>query len=325
MPELPEVHTTTKMLNRLLPGLKISNVWTSYGGVIHQGKNHIKDKEYFAYFKKETVGQKVESVSRRGKNVLINLANPKSPKATERDGKTILIHMKLTGHLLFGRYQRTNNQQVTTNNQNIWGEEKWAPKEPKTSPLWNSFNRFIRLVFTFSNSKNLVLSDMRKFAKVSLLENKEDSELSALGPEPLEKASDLAVLKKRLDRRPSGRIKQVLMDQEIIAGIGNIYSDEILWLAGVHPESMVSKIPEEKIKEIYRAIKIVLEKGIKFQGDSISDYRRPDGEKGAYQYHQKAYQQTGKKCSMRDCPGTIEKLKIGGRSAHFCPRHQRKY
>jgi formamidopyrimidine-DNA glycosylase len=309
MPELPEVHTTVTSLNRLLPGLRISDVWTSYGGIIHKGKGNIKDKNYFARFKKKVVGKKIKSVTRRAKNVLINLEN----------GESILVHMKMTGHLLDGKYKEQKKSSGDG-----WRKEQWVPQEKKTSPLWDPFNRFIRLVFSFSNGKNLVLSDMRKFAKVCLV-GKDDNELGALGPEPLEKSFNFGAFKERLDKKPDGKIKQILMNQQIIAGIGNIYSDELLWISGVHPESKFSKIPEKKRQEMFEAMKEVLRKGIDFRGDSTSDYRKPDGSRGTFQHHHKAYRQTGKKCPRGNCSGVIKRLKLGGRSAHFCDKHQKKY
>lgn len=311
MPELPEVHTTAKMLDRLLKGLEISDIWTSYGGIIHKGKNHIKNKKYFEQFKKEVVGKKIKSVSRRGKNVLIHLSS----------GQTILVHMKMTGHLLFGHYKENKNEKLPEK----WQEEKWIPNEKENNPLWDPFNRFIRLVFSFSNGKNLILSDMRKFAKVCLVRIDGKNELEKLGPEPLEKNFSFNKFKERIFKKPIGKIKQVLMDQEIIAGIGNIYSDEILWASDVHPESKVSKIPEERLKKIYKDAKTILKKGIEFKGDSTSDYRKPDGERGSFQYHHQAYRQTGKKCPKKGCGGNIKRLKVGGRSAHFCSTHQKKY
>jgi len=309
MPELPEVHTTSRILNELLLGLKITDVWTSYGGVIHEGKSHIKNKKYFSEFTRKVVGEKVISVGRRGKNVLINLTHD----------KTILVHMKMTGHLLFGEYQKAGAKVQAPLG---WEKENWIPK--KGGALQDPYNRFIRLVFSFSNGKHLVLSDMRKFAKVHLIEKGEKADIDNLGPEPLEKSFKFENFKSRIFKRPKGPIKTVLMDQELIAGIGNIYSDEILWLSGIHPESIVSKIPEEKLKEAFKEMKKVLEQGIKFKGDSMSDYRKPDGEKGEFQYHHKAYRKTGEKCLKKD-GGEMKRVKVKGRSAHFCNTHQEKY
>ncbi len=328
MPELPEVQTTANMLNKVLPGLEISDVWTEYGGKIHNGKANIKNKKYFLKFKKDIVGQKIKSVTRRGKNVLIHLSNR----------KTILVHMKMTGHLLFGAYRKadatckkreTNHKKIPKNKFQIpngWENEKWIPQENLKSPLWNSFNRFIRLVFILSNGKHLVLSDMRKFAKVTLLETNslEDSEdLKYLGPEPLEKYFNFKKFKERILKLPNKKIKTALMDQNLIAGVGNIYSDEILWKTSVHPEEKAGNIPDKKLKEIFLSMKKLLKKGIDFGGDSMSDYRNPKGEKGAFQLHHKVYGRYKKKCLKRGCQGEIKRQKVNGRSAHFCPDHQK--
>lgn len=313
MPELPEVHTTAKMLNKVLPGLKISQVWTSYGGIIHEGKNHIKNKKYFSQFRKKIIGEKVKNVSRRGKNVLINLTH----------NKTILVHMKMTGHLLYGRYARRENLRFKIHGG--WEKERWIPDESKSNPLWDPYNRFIRLVFTFSNGKHLVLSDVRKFAKVHLIEKGEKTDIDNLGPEPLEKNFGFENFKSRISKKPNGPIKSTLMDQELIAGIGNIYSDEILWLSGIHPESAVSEVPESKLKSAFKSMKLVLQRGIEFKGDSTSDYRNPSGERGSFQYHHKVYQRKGEKCLKKGCGGKILRIIVKGRSTHFCNKHQKLF
>lgn len=328
MPELPEVQTTANSLNKLLKGLQIKDVWSDYTSPLYEGKQQIKNDKYFKLFKKDTIGSKVSHVSRRAKNVLINLDNQ----------KTILVHMKMTGHLLFGEYRKVNPKSKTLNSkqyQNLkvqipggWEREVWLPTEKENSPLWDSFNRFIHLVFSFSNGKQLVLSDVRKFAKVTVFDTKnilEFNDLRKIGPEPLEKDFSFEVFKKRLSKKPRGKIKTVLMDQELIAGIGNIYSDEILWHSGVHPESIVSKVPEKKLKEIFDNINFCLKKGIEFNGDSMSDYRMPNGEKGAFQLHHKAYRRTGENCLKKSCKGIVRRVKVGGRSGHFCDKHQKLY
>lgn len=187
---------------------------------------------------------------------------------------------------------------------------------------------FTRLDFTLDNGKHLVLADMRKFAKVCL-EKTEDlhksEHLKNLGPEPLDDSFKLEAFSLQLMRRPKGKVKQVLMDPTVIAGIGNIYSDEILWRAGVHPLSLAGKISKSNLKQMFKAMKETLKKGIALGGDSNVDYRNIDGEKGSFQEHHRAYQQTGKKCLKRNCVGKIERLVVGGRSAHFCPKHQKLF
>ena len=115
------------------------------------------------------------------------------------------------------------------------------------------------------------------------------------------------------------------MDQSIISGIGNIYSDEILWRAGVHPLSHPNKIPEKNLQEMFKATKETLRKGIDFGGDSMSDYRNIKGEKGKFQDHHRAYQKHETECQKNNCSGVLEKMRIGARSAHFCPMHQKLY
>ena len=311
MPELPEVHTTATILNKLISELVIIDVWSGYNSLFHKGKENIKNIHYFGKFKKEVMGKKILNVKRRGKNILINLEK----------NTTILIHMKMTGHLLYGKYK----QPPATPPPLLRGNKYSEWKAVEEGPLQDPFNRFIRLVFTFSNKKHLAFSDMRKFAKVCLIKTDElekSADLRGLGPEPLKKDFNFTIFKERLNKKPNSKIKQVLMDQTIISGIGNIYSDEMLWLAGIHPETKVQKIPAPKLKKLFEAMKKVLEKGIKLNGDSMSDYRNPYGEKGRFQNTHMAYRRTGQICGKKGCKGIITRIKVGGRSAHFCNIHQ---
>lgn len=207
------------------------------------------------------------------------------------NNETIIVHMKMTGHFVYDR-----------------------PNYP-----------FVRLDFTLDNGKHLVLSDMRRFAKVALEKTDKLSEslhLKKLGPEPLDLKFKIKEFEKIIKNKARGKIKQVLMNPEVIAGIGNIYSDEILWRANVHPLSLSGKIPMRNLKLAFTAMKQVLEKGIKLGGDSMSDYRNIEGERGDFQNHHRAYQKHRTKCAKKGCEGVIEKIKVGSRSAHFCPKHQ---
>ena len=173
-----------------------------------------------------------------------------------------------------------------------------------------------------------MLSDVRRFAKVTLLDTAEahsTKHLSHLGPEPLEKKFTLDTFRERIAKKKNGKIKTVLMDQTVLSGVGNIYSDEALWLAGIHPESVVSKIPAKKLAELYASVQAVLRKGIDFGGDSTSDYRRIDGTRGEFSAEHNAYRLTGKPCKKKGCKGIIARKIVGGRSAHFCTVHQKLY
>jgi formamidopyrimidine-DNA glycosylase len=312
VPELPEVQTTVDGLNAEVAGLRITDVWTDYKSPFHAGKENIKNPHYFERFKKEVVGTKITNAERQGKNVLIHLKNVVGEK-------TILIHMKMTGHLMAGRYIFDT------------AAKTWKPRVAE-GPLIDPFNKFIHLVFALSDERQLVFSDLRKFAKVFLFEtaNRHTIEdLMHLGPDPLTPEFTFAEMKNRLALKPGGKIKQVLMDQTVISGIGNIYSDEMLWSASIHPLSRAGAIPPAALKKLYAAMRTVLRKGIDFGGDSDSDYRNIYGERGKFQHKHNAYRRTDKPCPRRNagraCGGTIRRLKIGGRSAHFCDTHQKKY
>jgi len=296
MPELPEVETTVRELNKKILGLKIKDVWTDWAKMIKRPKN-------FNDFKKEIIGRKIERVERRGKNILFQLSGD----------KTMLIHQKLTGHLLVGKWQLVG--------------KKWKPLIK--GPLEEKVNDYIHLMFYLSNSIKggastmLALSDLRKFAKVLVVDTEDLIELKDiknLGPDPLAKEFTFEKFKEALKNK-RGKIKQVLMDQEVIAGIGNIYSDEILFEARVHPFKDISKLPEKELKAIYRAMNKILKKAIKAKGESISDFRRTSGEKGGFDSLRKVYRREGEKCPC--CGAIIQRIKLAGRSAHFCPKCQR--
>jgi formamidopyrimidine-DNA glycosylase len=289
MPELPEVEISVKDLKEKVLGRTFINVWTDFKKIIKKPKN-------FDLFRKEIKGKKIEKIWRRGKNIIFDLSG----------NKKLLIHQKLTGHLLFGKWKKENKD---------WISEIEGPI--KDDPM----NRFLHLIFFFKDGWQLALSDLRKFAKVELLTKEElEKELEKLGPEPLEKDFTFEKFKKCLENK-KGKIKQVLMDQETIAGIGNIYSDEILWQAKIHPFKDVSKLSESEILGIYRAMREILPKAIELGGESISDFRRISGEKGEFDSMRKVYRREGEKCSR--CGTMIKRIKLAGRSAHYCPKCQK--
>src|SRR3989339_1019142 len=213
MPELPEVETTTRGLREKILGLKIKDVWTDLKTKDKRKRDTVANPKYFKVFKKEVRNKKIKSIERKAKNILINLSG----------SKTILVHMKMTGHLLF-----------------------------------NNKDKFVHVIFTLSSGKFLAFSDMRKFGKITLLDTKtahDSKHLKNIGPEPLDKNFTPEKLEEKLKRKPNGKIKTVLIDQSIVAGIGNIYSDEILWQAGVHPERKVSTLLRRDPKLIFKTIK----------------------------------------------------------------------
>jgi len=290
MPELPEVETTVRDLRKFVLGQKIEDVWSDFKKMIKKPKN-------FEQFQKEIKGKKIKKIWRRGKNILLDLA----------DNKTLLIHQKLTGHLLLGKWEQKKG--------------KWQSKI-SGSLAEDPMNRFLHLIFWLDNGQMLALSDLRKFAKVELWDTdklKESEQIKSLGPEPLDKSFTFKKFKECLKGK-KGKIKKILMDQTVIAGIGNIYSDEILWEAKIHPFKEVSKLSERELRKIYQALKKILSLAIKLQGESISDFRRISGEKGGFDPLRKVYRREGEKCSR--CGTVIKRLKIGGRSAYYCSHCQ---
>lgn len=318
MPELPEVHTTVTGLQAILPNLSIVGVWSDMWSESSLAKNTIKDRSYFPYFKKYTLNQKILHVRRRAKYILIDLSS----------GFTVVIHMKMTGHLMYGKYKENKNY-----NGREWS---WLPvvadqadyaqiSQTNTSPLLDPYNRHIHVVFSLSNEKHLVFCDSRKFGTmvVEKTNTLHINRLSHLGPEPLETSFTLSLCKERLMKSPTRAIKTVLMDQTIIAGIGNIYSDEILHRAHILPTRTTKNLSDKEFSQLFTAMKKVLTDGIAFGGDSTSDYRNVKGERGAFHAKHLVYLRTKEKCLQKNCKGIIEKKTIGGRSAHYCKECQR--
>lgn len=291
MPELPEVETTVRYLRKRMVSLKFTDVWSDWERTLRQAGGT-------KGFQKAIKGKKILSIYRRAKYIVIDIEGDYS----------IFIHQKISGHLMYGKWVLKKN---------VWESVHKGPlkEDPK--------NKYIRLVMGLSNGYQMALCDLRRFGKVVLVKDNNIQnlpEIRDLGPEPLE----ISLLDfQKLFTKKRGVLKPVLMDPFFIVGIGNIYADEILWRSGLHPLSRVEKLNKEDIKRIYKDMLYVLKKGIELGGSSMDDYRDPEGKLGGFQNFQKAYHRTGDKCGKGD-NGIIERLVVGGRSAHFCPVHQIK-
>jgi len=289
MPELPEVETTIRDLNKKVLQRAFIDVWTDFPKILRKPTD-------FRKFKKEIKGKRIQKIWRRGKNIIFDLS----------ENSSLLVHQKLTGHLLLGKWEFKNG--------------KWIPP---VGYLRDKINTYIHLLFTLDNGQMLALSDLRKFAKVELWNKKELKEskgLKDLGPDPLEKSFTFRKFQECLEKK-KGKVKQILMNQEVIAGIGNIYSDEILFGAKIHPFREVSKLTELELRRIYTTMRKILKKAIEVKGESISDFRRIFGEKGGFDPLRKVYRREGKKCFR--CGTIIKRVRIGGRSSYFCPKCQK--
>lgn len=238
-------------------------------------------------FKKIVIGATIKKVNRRAKILIFELTNNWS----------ILIHLKMSGRLIF----RKKN-------------EKLGSEDTK----WN------HLVYYFSDGSRLFHNDLRQFGYVKLVKTEELPDFfkkEKLGPEPLEKNFTLDRFSAILKKKPKAKIKQFLLDQQNIAGIGNIYSDEILFFAGVHPLRKAGDLKPLEINKIFAGIKKILPKALESRGTSDNLYLDARGRKGNYVPRLKVYGREGQKC--KQCDGIIQRLKIGGRSAHFCPKCQK--
>jgi len=290
MPELPEVETTVQGLQKKVLARTFVDVWSDW-------KKSVKKPKDFEVFRKELKGKKIVRVWRRAKNVLFELS----------DGYTLLIHQKMAGHLMVG----------------IWklNKEQWQPIEK--GPLEEKINLFIHLLFTLDDGQMIALSDYRKFAKAELWKTDEflnSPEFKSWGPEPLEPSFTLKKFKERFVKK-RGRVKQVIMDPAVIAGVGNIYASEALWWAKIHPEKDVSQLSDKELKALYQAIIKVLKAGIKLGGESFADYRNIDGGKGEFDDERRAYKR--KKLPCYRCKTPIKRMMHAGRSAFYCPNCQK--
>jgi formamidopyrimidine-DNA glycosylase len=176
----------------------------------------------------------------------------------------------------------------------------------------------VRARFDLSGGECLVFTDTRKFGRIWLARDPAEV-LSTLGPEPLDWDFDAAGLAARLRRRRVG-VKALLLDQTVVAGIGNIYADEALFLAGIHPLRPGASLTDDEIERLLTAIRQVLREAISQQGTTLRDYRPPYGLEGAYQHQLRVYQQTGRPCPR--CGTPIERIRVTQRSTHFCPHCQ---
>lgn len=273
MPELPEVETVRRGLEKLILGKKISSVDISYPKMI---------KTDFGQFQKELPGQVVESMGRRGKYLLFHLSD-----------KVLISHLRMEGKYFY---------------------------YPDEIPPRKHAHVFIH----FEDGGTLVYEDVRKFGTMELLapELLEAYFLSKkLGPEPREADFDLKIFKQAL-KKSKKPIKSHLLDQTLVAGLGNIYVDEVLWRAKVHPSRLSNSLTSQEARKVYDETIKVLGEAVEKGGSTIRTYTNAFGEDGTMQEFHQVYDKTGQACSR--CGAIIEKIQLGGRGTHFCPKCQRR-
>lgn len=225
-------------------------------------------------------GQVIKEVARRGKYLIFRLSS----------GEALMLHLRMSGLLLIRRKSDTS-----------------------TEP-----DPYIRAIFNLDNGLDLCFCDRRKLGTVSLVKD-EGEVTNKLGPEPLDSSFTPGVMAEGLSQRQAP-IKAVLCDQGFVAGIGNMYADEALFFARVHPLRRAKSLSTEEIKQLHQAIRQVLRSAIGNAGASISDYRRPGGEPGSHQYSFSVAHRGGLTCPI--CATPIERILIRNRGTYFCPRCQ---
>lgn len=296
MPELPEVEVVARGLRNKVTGQTISKVSATSEKVV--GGSLEK-------FKKLTQGAKIKNIQRVGKLLLLYLSNK----------NVILLHLKLTGQLIyvdrFGRgYKGGHSQKL------------YDTKPP---------SKYTHITFTFADKSHLYFNDLRRFgwAKVFSKQDLEEKKgeagkiFASVGPDPTDKEFDFKSFLSSVKRRAKSNIYQVLMDQKTVAGLGNIYVNELLWRARVNPKTKVAKLSDQKILSIGKGIKPILEEAISYGGSSANTFVKIDGSKGKYTDQLDAYQRQKQPCHRKD-GGIIVRASMGGRGAFYCPVCQKE-
>lgn len=288
MPELPEVETIRLGLINLLPGKEITSIKSDNPQSYQLSK---KDQEEFV------IDASIKGISRRAKVLMLNLSN----------GYSLTIHLKMTGQLVY----RSK-------------EYNFGAGHPSGSLVGKLPDKSTRVEIEFADKSKLFFNDQRKFGWIKLVKTTDLTDkdfFNDIGPEPLEDSFTSKVLKSRLMRFKNRPIKAALLDQKVIAGLGNIYVDESLWAAKLHPSTAVKLLKEKHFKELHKAIIDVLKLSIQKGGSTDRNYVNAEGKKGSYISFAKVYKRTGKPCYR--CGTSIIKIRVAGRGTHICPNCQR--
>jgi formamidopyrimidine-DNA glycosylase len=283
MPELPEVETVVRGLRSSLPGRTIT--------AVRLGKSDFIDDP--AALGEQLPGKRVMAVERIGKFICIELApvtgNQRSSSPDQSDERLLfIVHLGMTGR--FGV----------------------RPPEEPAPPHTHGF-------FDLDNGNELRYTDIRRFGRMLLLPKAGLPEFQARFGDDALFVSRETFARKLAGRR--ARIKAFLLDQTALRGMGNIYADESLWRAGIHPEKLASNLKSDEAARLHQAIRQVLKAAIKLGGSSISDFLDAEGKAGSYQHRHRVYGREGEKCFR--CGAAIKRIIVAGRSSHFCPKCQK--
>ena len=297
MPELPEVETVARDLQRWVAGATIAGAEVRWARTIR----HPQPPERFVA---EIAGATIRRVDRRAKTVLFHL----------EDGRVMTVALRMTGALI-------------------------------VAPAGTADDPYARVVFQLGDGRELRYRDVRKFGRIGLWPGgglrsvgagrgarsrrvadgtrryRIGEVFSGHGPEPLSRSFTAERFAERLQRR-SAKLKTLLLDQAFVAGVGNIYADEALWRARLHPLRAADTLDPRDVRRLHRAVRQVLREGIANRGASFSDYVDARGQRGGNQERLAVYRRTDQPCYR--CGHRIERIVVGQRSTHFCPRCQRE-
>ena len=355
MPELPEVETIKRGLDKLLRGKVIGKVSYDWPKSFNGSKQEID---------KYLIGATVKSIKRRAKLLLIELST----------GYTLAIHLKMTGQLVFvgnanqttgltdmlgdanlrnnasdfageqsfgastsngvnrtdgtkKRVAQVANQKFASSQANqatgltdmLGDANRWGAGHPNDSLIGNLPDKSTRVIFTFKDASKMYFNDQRKFGWVKLLPTSKVKDLDfikKLGPEPLNNQFTLSEFINRISKRKNSSIKATILDQSVLAGVGNIYADESLFVAKIHPSTKVGNLKKAQFAKLHSAIKQVLQEGIDSGGSSDKNYVNAEGKKGSYLTFAKVFRRQGQDCFS--CKNKIIKIKVAGRGTHVC-------
>lgn len=285
MPELPEVETVRRGLARLVVGKKIASV-----SVYESPKSFPNSPEDVEQFVR---GATITAVNRRAKVLLVSLSSE----------YTFVIHLKMTGQLVYV------------------GKERFGAGHPNDSLIGMLPDRSTRVNIHFSDNTTLFFNDQRKFGWVKLYPTVEVPSINFMqkvGPEPLEDDFTATIMTGRLRRRNNTTIKAALLDQSVIAGIGNIYADESLWEAKIHPATRVHDVSDAQLHVLHDALVAILTLSIEKGGSTNHTYVNAEGQRGSYMDFARVFRRDGLPCP-RHPDVLIEKLRVAGRGTHICP------
>jgi formamidopyrimidine-DNA glycosylase len=287
MPELPEVETVRIGLQQLLPG-------RVFKSAMHDTPKSFPNSG--ADVNAFLVGASVTAVKRRAKVLLVELSSNYS----------LVIHLKMTGQMVF-----------------VSADTRFGAGHPNDSLVHQLPDKSTRVELSFTDGSKLFFNDQRKFGWVRLMPTAEVPNIDFMqkvGPEPLDASFTAEAFAARFARRKNTTIKAALLDQTVVAGVGNIYADESLWGAKIHPSTLVRDVSQAQFSRLFTELQYVLNLSIQKGGSSNHTYVNAEGKKGSYMNFARVFRREGQACPR--CGTIIEKTKVAGRGTHICPHCQ---